>query len=324
MHLKTHYLDDTIQKIATRDGYGQALVELGRKDAGVVVLTADLSESTRSHFFQKEFPERFFEVGVAEQNLMGVAAGLALSGKIVFVSSYAVFSPGRNWDQLRVSVCYSQANVKIAGCHAGITVGPDGATHQALEDIAITRSLPNLVVLCPADAMEARKATLAAAQHNGPVYVRFSREPSPLFLSDDAPFEIGKAVKLREGRDVSIFATGPLVYEALIAAEKLSREHISVEVINNPSIKPLDEKTLLASARKTHAVITVEEHQVAGGFGSAVAEAFVQNYLVPMEMVGMPNRFGESGRAAELLEKYGMTHRHIIAAVKKVLARKHS
>jgi transketolase len=308
----------------TRNGYGDALVAAGQQNKNVVVVSADLAESTRVHLFQKEFPNRFFEVGVAEQNMMGVAAGLALSGKIPFVSSYAVFSPGRNWDQLRVSVCYSQANVKIAGGHTGLTVGEDGATHQALEDIAITRVLPNLVVIVPCDYEQAKQATLAAIEHKGPVYLRFTRDATPLLTTAETPFEVGRAQVFRSGRDVTILACGPILFQALLAAEKLAKEGIDVEVINNYSIKPLDEKTLLQSAIKTKAVVTVEEHQVAGGMGSAVAELFAQDFPVPIEMVGMKDRFGESGKPAELLEKYGLDHRHIIHAVKRVLHRKHS
>ena len=318
----TPYDQKNLQITPTRNGYGAGLMELGNSVPSVVVLTADLAESTRVQDFQKAFPERFFEMGVAEQNMMGVAAGLALSGKIPFVSSYAVFSPGRNWDQLRVSVCYSQANVKIAGSHVGLSVGADGATHQALEDIGMTRSLPNLVVLCPADAHEAKKATIAAARHTGPVYLRFSREATPVFLADSAPFEIGKAHVLRNGSDVTLIGCGPLLYRALLAAEELAKDHITAEVINASTIKPLDEKTILRSVNKTRAVVTIEEHQVMGGLGSAVAETLVQNLPTAMEMVGMPNHFGESGKAEELWQKYGMTVGHIIQAAKKVLERK--
>ncbi len=310
-----------IEQIPTRNGYGEALALLGEKNPNVVVLCGDLTESTRSLAFAKKFPERFIEMGVAEQNMMGVAAGLAMEGKIPFVSSYAVFSPGRNWDQLRVNVCYNKANVKIAGAHTGISVGPDGATHQALEDIAITRVLPGLVVLAPCDVHETRKATLAAAEYDGPVYLRFAREKTPVITTPDAPFEIGKAYVMREGTDVTIVACGPLLYEALMAAEQLKGK-VSVEVINCPTIKPLDRKTIVASAKKTGAVVTVEEHQITGGLGGVVCETLSEEFSVPVVRVGMPDSFGESGAPDELLTKYGMKAKDIIAAVRKVINRR--
>ncbi len=310
-----------IEQIPTRNGYGEALALLGEKNPNVVVLCGDLTESTRSLAFAKKFPERFIEMGVAEQNMMGVAAGLAMEGKIPFVSSYAVFSPGRNWDQLRVNVCYNKANVKIAGAHTGISVGPDGATHQALEDIAITRVLPGLVVLAPCDVHETRKATLAAAEYDGPVYLRFAREKTPVITTPDAPFEIGKAYVMREGTDVTIVACGPLLYEALMAAEQLKGK-VSVEVINCPTIKPLDRTTIVASANKTGAVVTVEEHQITGGLGGVVCETLSEEFSVPVVRVGMPDSFGESGAPDELLTKYGMKAKDIIAAVRKVINRR--
>lgn len=310
-----------IEQIPTRNGYGEALVLLGEKNPNVVVLCGDLTESTRSLAFAKKFPDRFIEVGVAEQNMMGVAAGLAMEGKIPFVSSYAVFSPGRNWDQLRVNVCYNRANVKVAGAHTGISVGPDGATHQALEDIAITRVLPGLVVLVPCDAHETRKATIAAAKHNGPVYVRFAREKTPVITAPDAPFAIGKAYVMQKGNDVTIVACGPLLYEALMAAEMLKGK-TGVEVINCPTIKPLDRKTIVMSAKKTGAVVTVEEHQIAGGLGGAVCEAIAEEYPVPVMRVGMPDSFGESGKPDELLTKYGMKAKDIVRAIQRVMKKK--
>ena len=313
---------DDIEQVPTRDGYGKALVELGNKNPDVVVLTGDLSESTRTHWFAEKFPKRFYECGVAEQNMMGIAAGLALSGKIPFVSSYATFNPGRNWDQLRVSVCYSKANVKIIGAHAGISVGPDGATHQALEDIAMTRVLPNLTVIVPADSLETYKATIAAAEMKGPVYIRFAREKTPVFTTEQTPFEIGQALVLREGTDVAIIGSGPLVYEALEAAEELSKQGVDCMVVNNHTVKPIDRKTIVAAARKCGAVVTVEEHQVSGGAGSAVIEVLAEEYPVPVQRVGMPDTFGESGEPTELIEKYGMGKDAIIKAVKKVLKRK--
>ena len=321
-HLSSKILTDEVELIPTRNGYGEALVELGEKNPDVVVLTADLAESTRALAFGEKYPDRFFEVGVAEQNMMGIAAGLAISGKIPFVSSYAVFSPGRSWDQLRVSVCYSLANVKIAGAHTGVSVGPDGATHQALEDIAITRVLPNLVVIAPCDSIETKKCTIAAAHHKGPVYFRFAREKTPVMTTEDSPFEIGKANVLREGGDITIIACGPLVYEALLAAQDLSKENIEAEVINSHTIKPLDIKTIVESAKKTGCAVTVEEHQIHGGLGSAVAEALAQKHPVPIEIIGMPDTFGESGSPKELLEKYGLTSAHIVKACKKSLKRR--
>lgn len=312
-----------IEQIPVRDGYGQALVELGEKNPNVVVLTGDLSESTRSHWFAEKFPQRFIEVGVAEQNMMGIAAGLALSGKIPFVSSYATFNPGRNWDQLRVSVCYSGANVKVAGAHAGISVGPDGATHQALEDIAITRVLPGLTVIVPADAKECKKATIAAAQEiKGPVYIRFGREKTPVFTTSQTPFKVGRAEVLREGSDVAIIGSGFVLYNALLAARELAKLEIECMVINNHTISPIDRKTIVAAAKKCGAIVTVEEHQINGGAGSAVMEVLAEEYPVPVERVGMPNSFGESGQPLELVEKYGMGKDSVIKAILKVLKRK--
>ncbi len=308
---------------ATRDGYGEGVVKAGRKNRNVVVLTADLAESTRSRLFAQEFPDRFIEVGVAEQNLMGIGAGLALAGKVPFVASYAVFSPGRSWDQLRVSVCYSQANVKIIGGHTGLTVGEDGATHQALEDIAMTRVLPNLTVIYPCDALEAEKATVASAEYVGPVYIRLSRFPSPLITTRDTPFEVGRAQVMKKGKDVTLIASGPLLGKVLQAAAVLAKKNVSAEVINLHTIKPLDEKTLLTSLNKTKAVVTVEEHQMYGGVGSTVAEFTAQNCPVPIEFVGMPDHFGESGKPEELLIKYGMDVPHIVHAALKAFHRKH-
>ncbi len=320
--LNQKLFDNDLQQEGTRDGYGQALLELGEKNHDIVVLTADLAESTRVEEFGKKFPERFIECGVAEQNMMGIAAGLALSGKIPFVSSYAVFSPGRSWDQLRVSVCYSQANVKVAGAHTGISVGPDGATHQALEDIAIVRVLPNIVVEVPCDAIEAKKTTLVAAAHKGPFYFRFSREKTPIITTDETPFEVGKAEVLKDGDDATIVACGPLVYQSLLAAKQLEDKGINVRVINNHTIKPLDTLTLAKAAKETGAVVTVEEHQVNAGLGGAVAESLAKNYPVPIEFIGVQDTFGESGNTNELYEKYGMSVDAIFKAVENVLRRK--
>jgi transketolase len=313
---------ENIEQIPTRNGYGEGLLELGELDKNVVVLTADLAESTRVEAFQKKYPDRFIECGVAEQNMMGIAAGLALYGKTPFVSSYAVFSPGRSWDQLRVSVCYSQANVKVAGAHTGISVGPDGATHQALEDIAITRTLPNLTVVVPCDSIETKKATLALGHMQGPVYFRFGREKTPVMTTQDTPFVVGRAEIFREGKDVAIIGSGPVLYNAMLAAIELEKEGISCMVVNNHTIKPIDSKTIISAAKTCGAVVTVEEHQVMGGCGSAVAEVLALNHPVPIEMVGMQNTFGESGKPNELIEKYGMGKDAVVDAVRKVIKRK--
>lgn len=293
--------------IATRDGYGHGLVELGKKNKNIYVLCADLTDSTRSGWFRDEFPERFIEVGIAEQNMIGIAAGLALSGKIPFISTYSVFCPGRNWDQLRVSVAYNKANVKLTGAHAGISVGPDGATHQGLEDIAITRCLPNMIVLSPCDYLETKKATIASAKIKAPVYLRFGREKTPVITTEKTKFKIGKANILRKGKGVTIIACGPLVYEALLAAEK-----IDAEVINCHTIKPLDKKTILKSVKKTGKAITLEEHQIFGGLGSAVAELLSQEHPAPLRIMGIPDKFGESGQPDELLDKFGLRAKDII------------
>ena len=321
-YLIKNLLSKNIKKIPTRNGYGEGLVEAGKRDKNVVVLCADLTNSTRSGMFKEVFPERFIEVGVAEQNMMGVAAGLALSGKIPFVSTYAVFCPGVNWSQLRVSVCQSDANVKLTGAHAGVSVGPDGMSHQALEDIAITRCLPGLVVLAPCDAIETKKATIAAAKWKGPVYLRFAREATPVFTTEKTPFKIGRAEIFRQGKDATIIACGPLVYNSLIAAERLNKQGIDVRVINNHTIKPMDTKTIIKAAKETRAIVTVEEHQVMGGMGSAVAEVLAKNFPVPIEMVGVQDRWGESGQPDELIEHFGLGVNSIVRAVKKVIRRK--
>ncbi len=306
----------------TRDGYGEGLVLAGQKNKNVVVLCADLTESTRSLAFQKKFPERFVELGVAEQNMASVAAGMALAGKIPFISSYATFSPGRNNEQIRTTIAYNQANVKIAGAHAGISVGPDGATHQALEDIGLMRMLPGLTVIVPCDYEEAKKATLAAAEIAGPVYLRFGREKTPLITTEHTPFKIGRAEVFKDGRDVVIFACGSLVYNAVKAALDLEDEKISVAVINIHTVKPLDGETILKYAHKTKAVVTVEEHQIHGGLGGAMAEFLAKELPVPIEFIGVNDKFGESGKPDELIEKYGMGVESIKKAVRKVLSRK--
>ncbi len=310
-----------LPQVPTRNGFGEGLVVAGEKDKNVVVLCADLTESTRALAFKQKFPERFVEIGVAEQNLSTVASGMTLVKKIPFITSYAMFSPGRNWEQIRTTICYNNVPVKIAGAHAGVSVGPDGATHQAIEDIAITRVLPNMTVIVPCDAIETRKATIAAAQTKGPVYLRFAREKTPVFTVEETPFEIGKAEIYREGADISIIACGPLVYEALLAAKMLEQEGISAQVINNHTIKPLDRETILVSARTTGAIVTVEEHQVSGGLGSAVLEA-LDGEPIPVKRLGIDDRFGESGKPEELLEKFGLTAKHIAGAAREMVSSK--
>ena len=299
-----------------RDGWGEGLVDVGEKNNQVVVLTGDLGESTRVSEFGKKWPERLIQVGVAEQNLMGVAAGMALEGKIPFVSSFAVFSPGRNWDQLRVSVAYTNANVKIVGSHVGVSVGVDGASHQALEDIAITRVLPGLKVVAPADFEQAKKMVGELVRVDGPVYMRVNRNKTGVFTTEATPLVLGKAQVLREGSEVTIVACGAMVYEALMVAEELKGK---VEVINMHMIKPLDKETLVRSIKKTGRVVVVEEHQVIGGLAGAVAETLMEVEPVLMRRIGMNDCFGESGEAGELLEKYGMTRGDIMGAVKELM-----
>jgi len=329
--LNPKIFEKDVEMKPTRDGYGEGLVVAGEQNSKVVVLCADLTESTRSEAFAKKFPDRFFEVGVAEQNMATIAAGLGIAGKIPFISSYAVFSPGRNWEQIRTTIAYNDSNVKIAGHHAGISVGPDGVTHQATEDIALMRILPNMKVFVPCDALEARKATLAAVKIWGPVYIRFGREKSAVLTTADTPFTPGKAEifwgpSTSSGRQskpqVLIVACGILVYNSLLAARDLEKEGIETIVLNNHTIKPIDEIKIIEMAKKCGAVVTVEEHQVAGGLGGAVAEVLAKNYPVPMEFVGLQDTFGESGPPNELIEKYGMGVKDIKKAVKKVIRRK--
>jgi transketolase len=309
-------------KVPTRNGFGDGLVEAGEKDARVIALCADLTESTRMLPFKKRFPERFVQMGITEQLLVSAAAGMALAGKIPFIASYAMFCPGRSWEQVRTNMALNDANVKIAGAHAGVSVGPDGATHQAVEDIAIMRCIPNMTVVVPCDAPQTKKATLAVAAAVGPTYLRFGREKSPVITTEATPFEIGKAQTFREGADVAIIACGILVANALTAAEELAKDGIDCMVVNNHTIKPMDEAAVVAAAKACGAVVTVEEHQVQGGMGSRVAEILSQRHPVPMEYVGMQDRFGESGDAEELIEHFGMGISAIKDAVKRVLDRK--
>jgi len=322
MNLADPLFEPAPKSVPSRDGFGKALLELGEADPNVWVLTADVSESTRTHWFADKFPKRFVQVGVAEQNLAGVAAGIAACGKTVFISAYGVFSPGRNWDQLRVSVCYNNVPVKIHGSHTGLTVGPDGASHQALEDIAMTRVLPNMVVVAPADAEEARKATLAVAKLPGGAYIRTCREKLPAFTTEKTPFEIGKANVYRDGKDVAIFACGEEVYESLKAAESLAEDGIDAAVIDCHTIKPMDMKAVEEWARKTGLIVTVENHQAAGGMGSAVAEAVGSTYPVPVIRHGVYDHFCESGESVELLAKYKLDSAGIAEIVKKAVAEK--
>lgn len=308
-----------LEMIPTRHGYGDGLVELGRINKNVVVMGADLTSSLCTDRFYREFPDRFVQTGIAEQDMMGIAAGLSLSGKIPFVSTYGVFCTGRAWDQIRTTVAYAKLNVKLGSGHGGISVGPDGATHQALEDIAITRTIPNMTVISPADYQETLKATIASAEINGPVVIRFGREKVPSITTSETPFQIGKAEIYRDGTDVSIIACGVMVYEALVAAQKLADEGISAQVINSHTIKPIDKDTIISAAAKTGAVVTAEEHQIMGGFGSAVSEVLSLNCPVPMRMVGIKDSFGQSGSPSELMNAYGLTDAAIAEAVKDVL-----
>ncbi len=299
--------DEDVEQEPNRAGFGRGLKAAGEQDEQVVALCADLTESTQMHHFRDAFPERFIEIGVAEQNLVTVASGMAAMGKIPFTSSYAAFSPGRNWEQIRTTVCLNNQPVKIVGSHAGVSVGPDGATHQMLEDIALMRVLPNMVVIAPGDAIEAEKATLAMAADKRPGYLRLAREKTPIFSTQESPFEIGKAYVLRDGRDITLMGTGTMTYQLLKAADTLSQEGIEAEVLHVPTIKPLDGDTILASLRKTGRALTAEEAQKDGGFGSAVAELLSAKLPMPLKRIGVKDRFGESGDPSELLREFGLT-----------------
>jgi transketolase len=318
---------DSPDMSATRTGFGIGLVEVGTLDDRVVALCADLTESTQVAAFKKAFPERYIEVGVAEQNMAALGSGFAAAGKVPFITSYAAFNPGRNWEQIRTTIALNDVPVKICGMHAGISVGPDGATHQMLEDIALMRAMPNMTVISPCDAEEARKATIAVASYPHPVYMRFSREKTPIMTTTDTPFEIGKANVLWKSEmvksDITIFATGPLLYQALLAAKQLE-EGIGVTVVNVATIKPLDCETILREAKSAGAVVTVEEHQIAGGMGSAIAELLAQECPMPIEFVGVRDQFGQSGTMSELIEHYSMGVSHIVSAIQEVISRKNS
>ena len=318
--------DKDVEQLPIRKGFGEGLVVAAEADMNVVGLCADLTESTHMSLFKEKFPTRFLEIGIAEQNLAAVASGMAAMGKVPFITSYAMFSPGRNWEQIRTTIAYNDRPVKIAGSHAGVSVGPDGGTHQAIEDIAITRVMPRMVVLSPCDAIEAKKAIVAAAKTTTPVYIRLARDKTPIITSDQTPFTIGKAeiyFAPKEGKAVvGIVATGALLHKALSAAQELESEGIAVKVVNLATIKPLDEQAIWTLAQETGAIVTVEEHQIAGGMGSAVAECLAQHAPVPAEFIGVRDQFGQSGTPAELIEHYGMGVSHIKAAVEKVLLRK--
>lgn len=319
MKLNPKLFQEDIELEPIRKGFGEGLVKAGQLDEHVVALSADLTESTQMEPFKKEFPNRFVEIGVAEQNLVTVGSGLAAVGKKPFVTSYAGFSPGRNWEQIRTTICLNERNVKIVGSHAGVSVGPDGATHQMLEDIGLMRVLPNMVVVVPCDSIEARKATEALAKTNSPAYLRLAREATAVVTTDATPFELGKAQVFKEGNNVSLVACGPLVYEALKAAEELSKHNISAEVINSPTIKPLDNATIVASAQKTKHMVTIEEGQAAGGLGGAVAELLADQLPTAMRRVGVQNRFGQSGTVPELWKEYGLDAAAIVKTVLEFL-----
>lgn len=311
-----------VEMIATRSAYGDALLELGRKNKDVVALDADLSCSTKTCKFATEFPERFFNVGIAEQNLMGTAAGLAAAGKIPFASTFAIFATGRAYDQIRNMIAYSKLNVNIVASHSGLTVGEDGSSHQPLEDIGLMRGIPNMKVFVPADAIETKQMVFAAPEIEDPLYIRTSRPKVPVVLDNTYKFEIGKAVTLRDGTDVTIIANGVMIEQALKAADVLANEQINVRVLNMSTVKPIDSKSILKAASDTGAIITAEEHSINNGLGSAVAEVLAENKPTPMKRIGVQDKFGRSGNPAELLEKYGLTAKHIAEAAKEVLSRK--
>lgn len=319
LHLVNYSTGKDLETEPIRSGFGRGLVEAGKQDKNVVAACADLTDSTKMNLFKEAFPDRFIEIGVAEQNLVTVGSGLAAGGKIPFVSSYAAFSPGRNWEQIRTTICLNDRPVKIVGSHAGVSVGPDGATHQMLEDIALMRVLPNMVVIAPGDSVEAEKATLAMAKDKRPNYLRLAREATPVITTEKTPFEIGKAYQYTEGGDITVVSTGTMTYHALVAAEKLYKEGIDVEVIHTPTIKPLDGVTILKSTKKTGRVITAEEGQINGGLGGAVAELLGEELPTKMIRIGMKDRFGESGKPEELLNHFGLTAKHMMLAAHKIM-----
>ena len=326
LKLNTKLFNEDVEQVPIRRGFGEGLAKAGEADENVVALCADLTESTQMHFFKEKFPARFTQIGVAEQNLVTVASGMAAMGKIPFCSSYAMFSPGRNWEQIRTTIAYNDRPVKVVGSHAGISVGPDGGTHQALEDITIMRAIPNMDVVSPCDAIEAKKITQLLAKSVRPAYLRLAREKTPIMTTEETPVSIGKSeifwmpdVGIAE---VGIIATGTLLFQSIMAAKELESEGIKIKVMNLATIKPIDTDGIVALAKEAKAIVTVEEHQVMGGMGSAVAEVLVQNFPVPIEFIGVKDKFGQSGKPDELIEHYGMDKNSIKEAIKKVLKRK--
>ncbi|MCA9361918.1 transketolase family protein [Candidatus Kaiserbacteria bacterium] len=324
-HLQSNLSTGEVEKVPTRHGYGDGLLEAGKRDERIVALCCDLTESTQTHKFAEAFPKRFIQVGIAEQSMASVASGMAAMGKVPFIASYAMFSPGRNWEQIRTTICYNNANVKVVGAHAGVSVGPDGATHQAIEDMAIMRVIPNMVVIAPADVHEARKATLAAAKYVGPVYFRLGRSATPVVTTPESPFEIGKAQRLytRDGaheQKVGIVVTGSLLYNALMAAKELNKNGIGASVLHMATIKPLDGDALVEFAAEHGALVTVEEHQITSGLGGAVAEHLSESCPTKLARVGVKDRFGESGEPEELIAHFGLDVPAIVAAAKRVVS----
>lgn len=326
LKLNPKVFNPDVERKSTRQGFGEGLLKAGTDDVNIVALTADLKDSTKVNLFADRFPERFIEVGIAEQNMAGVASGMASMGKIPFIASYSIFNPGRNWEQIRTTICYNNQPVKIIGSHAGLSVGPDGGSHQALEDIAITRVIPNMVVVSPCDILEAKKATIAIAKTKDPTYLRLARNDTPIITTEETPFEIGKASLCFTPESglahVGIIATGPALYKALLSAKELEGEGIKVKVLNLSTIKPLDKESVLALAKETKSIVTVEDHQIAGGMGSAVAEFLAENYIVPVEYVGVRDSFGQSGTPEDLEEHYGITVAQIKERVYKIIKRK--
>jgi transketolase len=322
-HLNKNVFDADVEQVPIRQGYGEGLLTAGKRDARVVALCADLTGSTKTDLFAKEFPNRFVEMGIGEQSMASVASGMAAMGKIPFLASYAMFSPGRNWEQIRTTICYNDSNVKIAGAHAGVSVGPDGGTHQAIEDIALMRVIPRMTVLTPCDAHEAKKATLAASKHEGPVYIRLAREATPVVTTEDTPFEIGKAQLFFEPKkgvkkEIGLIASGSLMHNVLTAAKELESEGIGVSVLNLATVKPLDEEGVLTFAKKHTAIVTVEEHQIAGGVGSAIAEFLSAAYPMPVVRIGVKDEFGQSGTPEELIAHYGMDAEGIKEEIRRI------
>lgn len=323
LYLVQNVRANDLEKEPIRKGFGRALLAAGEKNEQIVAACADLTSSTAMNMFAEKFPKRYIEIGVAEQNLVTVGAGLAAMGKIPFVSSYAAFSPGRNWEQIRTTIALNERPVKIIGSHAGVSVGPDGATHQMLEDIALMRVLPTMVVIVPGDSLEAERATLALAEDTvRPAYLRLAREATPIITTTKTPFQIGKAYIYREGKDVTLLTTGTMTYHAMVAAEILAKDGIDAEIVHVPTIKPLDEETILASVRKTNAVVTAEEAQIAGGFGGAIAELLGEQHPTLMKRIGMLDRFGESGEPDELLQHFGLTATHLALAAHELISKK--